>query len=113
KAKNITSAADLRGKKVGNWGFGNEFELFAAMTKSGINPGKDVQLVQQQLDMKALLSGDIAAAQAMVYNEYAQVLEANNPKTGQLYQPADFNTINWNDVGTAMLHDAIWAQTEK
>jgi len=113
KTKNITAPPELKGKKVGNWGFGNEFELFAGMTKAGLSPGKDVQLVQQQFDMKALLSGDIDAAQAMVYNEYAQVLEAANPKTGQLYQPADFNAINWNDVGTAMLQDAIWAQTDK
>jgi NitT/TauT family transport system substrate-binding protein len=113
KSKNITSPSELKGKKVGNWGFGNEFELFAGMTKAGLSPGKDVQLVQQQFDMKALLSGDIDAAQAMVYNEYAQVLEASNPKTGQLYQPGDLNAINWNDVGTAMLQDAIWAQTDK
>ena len=63
--------------------------------------------------MQALLNGDIDAAQAMSYNEYAQVLEAKNPATGQLYQPADFNVINWNDAGTAMLQDAIWANTEK
>jgi NitT/TauT family transport system substrate-binding protein len=113
KSKNITTPVDLKGKKVGNWGFGNEFELFAGMTKAGLNPGKDVQLVQQQFDMKALLSGDIDAAQAMIYNEYPQVLEATNPATGKLYQPSDFNTINWNDVGTAMLQDAIWAQTDK
>jgi NitT/TauT family transport system substrate-binding protein len=113
KSKNITTPADLKGKKVGNWGFGNEFELFAGMTKAGLNPGKDVTLVQQQFDMKALLSGDIDAAQAMIYNEYPQVLEATNPATGQLYQPRDFNTISWNDVGTAMLQDAIWAQTDK
>ena len=31
----IESVADLKGKKVGNWGFGNEFELFAGMTKAG------------------------------------------------------------------------------
>ncbi len=113
KNKNITAPADLKGKKVGNWGFGNEFELFAGMGKAGLNPGKDVSLVQQQFDMKALLSGDIDAAQAMIYNEYAQVLEADNPTTGKLYQPGDFNTINWNDVGTAMLQDAIWARTDK
>ena len=29
---NIKAPADLKGKKVGNWGFGNEFELFAGMT---------------------------------------------------------------------------------
>jgi NitT/TauT family transport system substrate-binding protein len=113
KKENITKAADLRGKKVGNWGFGNEFELFAGMTKAGLNPGKDVTLVQQQFDMQALLKGDIDAAQAMDYNEFAQVLEAKNPATGKLYQPSDFNAINWNDEGTAMLQDAIWASTEK
>ncbi len=110
--KGIASPADLRGKKVGNWGFGNEFELFAGMTQAGIAPG-DVTLVQQQFDMQALLSGEIDAAQAMSYNEYAQVLEATNPATGQLYQPSDFNVINWNDAGTAMLQDAIWANTER
>jgi NitT/TauT family transport system substrate-binding protein len=113
KDKNITKAADLKGKKVGNWGFGNEFELFAGMTKAGLDPGKDVTLVQQQFDMQALLKGDIDAAQAMDYNEYAQVLEATNPKTGKLYQPEDFNLISWQDEGTAMLQDAIWANTEK
>jgi NitT/TauT family transport system substrate-binding protein len=113
KDKNITKAADLKGKKVGNWGFGNEFELFGGITKAGLNPGKDVTLVQQQFDMQALLKGDIDAAQAMTYNEYAQVLEAENPKTGKLYTAEDFNAINWNTEGTAMLQDAIWANTEK
>ena len=82
------------------------------MTEAGITPS-DVTLVQQQFDMQALLSGEIDAAQAMSYNEYAQVLEAQNPATGQLYQPADFNVLSWNDVGTAMLQDAIWANTER
>ena len=35
KDKGINGVADLRGKKVGNWGFGNEFELFAGMTGAG------------------------------------------------------------------------------
>jgi NitT/TauT family transport system substrate-binding protein len=113
KDKNITDPAQLKGKTVGDWGFGNEYELFAGMTKSGLNPGKDVKIVQQQFDMNAFLAGDIDAAQAMIYNEYAQVLEAKNPKTGKLYQPSDLNKIDWNNVGTAMLQDAIWANTTK
>ena len=111
--KDITSAADLEGKKVGNWGFGNEFELFAGITESGLDPAADVTLVQQNFDMSALLAGDIDAAQAMTYNEYAQVLETVNPATGELYTADDFNVINWNDEGTAMLQDAIWANTER
>jgi NitT/TauT family transport system substrate-binding protein len=111
--KGITTAADLKGKKVGNWGFGNEFELFAGMTAAGLTPATDVTLVQQQFDMQALLSGEIDAAQAMSYNEYAQVLEATDPATGQLYQPSDFSVIDWNVTGTAMLQDAIWASTQR
>ncbi|MDX6739250.1 ABC transporter substrate-binding protein [Actinocorallia sp. A-T 12471] len=109
----IKTPADLKGKKVGNWGFGNEYELFAALTKAGLDPGKDVELVQQQFDMQALLRGDIDAAQAMSYNEYAQLLEAENPKTKKPYQASDFTVLDWNEVGTAMLQDAVWASTER
>lgn len=112
KDKNITKPADLKGKAVGSWGFGNEWELFAGMQDAGVGVG-DINLVQQAFDMNAFLAGDIDAAQAMTYNEYAQVLETVNPETGELYTPDDLNVIDWNDVGTAMLQDAIWAQTEK
>ena len=109
KDKNITSAADFAGKNIGNWGYGNEFEIFAALTKAGLDPAKDVTLVQQQFDMAGLLSGDIDAAEAMTYNEYAQVLEAINPDTGALYTADDFNVVSYEDEGVGMLQDAIWA----
>jgi len=101
----ITSPADWEGKIVGNWGFGNEFELTAAIEQAGVEVG---ELVAQNFDMEALLNRDIDAAEAMTYNEYAQVLEATNPDTGELYQPEDLNVIDFNDVGTAMLQDSIW-----
>ncbi|GAA2526427.1 ABC transporter substrate-binding protein [Rarobacter incanus] len=113
KNKQIKTAADLKGKKVGSWGYGNEWELFAGMQKAGIDTTKDIDLVQQAFDMNAFLSGDIDAAQAMTYNEYAQVLETKNPDTGKLYTADDLNVINWNDEGTAMLQDAIWADSDK
>ncbi|MEV6812454.1 ABC transporter substrate-binding protein [Micromonospora sp. NPDC051296] len=110
---NIKTPADFRGKKVGNWGFGNEFELFAGMTAAGLDPGKDVTLVQQQFDMQALLKKEIDVAQAMSYNEYAQLLEATNPATGKLYTPTDFTVIDWKTVGSSMLQDSVWASTER
>ena len=109
KDKNITTPADFKGKKIGNWGYGNEFEIFAALTKAGLDPAKDVTLVQQQFDMAGLLAGDIDAAEAMTYNEYAQVLEAVNPATGALYTPEDFNVVSYEAEGVGMLQDAIWA----
>jgi NitT/TauT family transport system substrate-binding protein len=112
KDKGITSPADLAGKQVGSWGYGNEWELFAGMQKDGVALS-DISLVQQLFDMNGFLAGDIDAAQAMTYNEYAQVLETVNPDTGELYTPDDLNVISWNDVGTAMLQDAIWADADK
>ncbi|MET1006958.1 MAG: ABC transporter substrate-binding protein [Propionibacteriaceae bacterium] len=112
KDKGITTPAQFAGKNIGSWGFGNEWELFAGMQKNGVNV-KDIKLITQAFDMNGFLDGDIDAAQAMTYNEYAQVLETKNPKTGQLYQPSDLNVINWNDIGTAMLQDAIWANSDK
>ena len=109
----VTSSADFAGKKIGNWGFGNEFEIFAALTKAGIDPATGVELVQQQFDMAGLLAGDIDVAQAMTYNEYAQVLEAINPDTGALYTPEDFNVVSYEDEGVGMLQDAIWANADK
>ena len=113
KDKNITKSADFKGRKIGNWGFGNEYEIFAALSKNSLDPAKDVTLVAQQFDMKALLSGDIDAAEAMTYNEYAQVLEAKNPKTGNLYAPDDLNVVSYNTEGVGMLQDAVWADGKK
>ena len=59
--------------------------------------------------MTAFLNGEIDAAQAMIYNEYAQVLEAKNPATGELYKPEDMDVISMESAGTAMLQDAIFA----
>ncbi len=106
----VATVADMKGKKIGTWGFGNEHELFAAMRKEGIDPNNkdDVTVVQQSFDMLALLNRELDAAEAMTYNEYAQVLEAENPDTGELYQPEDLVVINFNDVGTAMLQDHVF-----
>lgn len=109
----ITSPEDFAGHTIGNWGFGNEYEIFAALTQAGLDPATDVELVQQQFDMVGLLQGDIDAAEAMTYNEYAQVLEAVNPDTGELYQPEDFNVVSYEDAGVGMLQDAIWADGER
>ncbi len=108
----IDSVADFEGKKIGSWGFGNEWEIFAAMAAEGLD-SKSVEIVTQDFNMNAFLQGDIDAAQAMTYNEYAQVLETVNPDTDELYQPEDFNVISYEDTEGAMLQDAIWADTER
>jgi NitT/TauT family transport system substrate-binding protein len=108
----IESVADFEGKRIGSWGFGNEWEIFAAMADEGLD-STTVSITTQDFSMNALLDGDVDAAQAMTYNEWAQVLETIDPDTGELYQPDDFNVISYQETSGAMLQDAIWADTER
>jgi len=110
KSSGIDSIAKMKGKKVGNWLGGNEFELFAALTKNGINPQNkdDVEIVQQPFDMNLFLQKQIDSASAMTYNELAQVLEAKDDG-GKLHTLGELNVIKMQDVGTGMLEDGIFS----
>jgi NitT/TauT family transport system substrate-binding protein len=108
----IETIEDLRGTKVGSWGFGNELILYAALRGAGIEPNVDAEIVQQPFDVSMLLRSEVDSIQAKTYNEYAQLLEATNPDTGELYQPEDFNAINLNELGYDSLEDAVYARDE-
>jgi len=116
KDSGIDTIPKMKGKKVGVWCCGNQPELFAALTKNGINPAKksQVTIVNQPFDMNLFLQKKIDAAAAMTYNELAQVLETKNPATGKLYQLSDLNVFKMASpaVGTGMLEDNIFT-TEK
>ena len=110
--KGVPTVADFEGKRIGSWGFGNEWEIFAAMAAEGLD-ASTVSITTQDFSMNALLDGDVDAAQAMTYNEWAQILEVVNPATGKLYQPEDFDVVSYEDTDGAMLQDAIWADTAR
>jgi NitT/TauT family transport system substrate-binding protein len=114
KSSGINTVAKMKGKKVGNWLGGNEFELFAALSRAGMDPvhNKNVTIVKQPFDMNLFLKKQIDAASAMTYNELAQVLESKNPKTGKLYKLSDLNVIKMDKIGTGMLEDGVFT-TEK
>jgi NitT/TauT family transport system substrate-binding protein len=108
--KGITSVADWAGKTVGVWPAGNEYEMTAAIEQAGITD--QVNRVDNFFNMVPFVQGEQDVAAAMIYNELAQVLEVPNPATGELYQLDDLSIIDFKDVGTAMLQDAIWAREE-
>lgn len=112
KGDGIESVADFEGKRIGSWGFGNEWEIFAAMAADDLD-ASSVSITTQDFSMNALLDRDVDAAQAMTYNEWAQILEVVNPETGELYQPEDFDVISYEDTEGAMLQDALWADTAR
>jgi len=108
KDSGIDNIKELEGKKVGVWLGGNEHKLFAALTKNGLNPQQDTQIVAQPFDMNLFLNREVDAAAAMTYNELAQVLESENPDTGELYQLDDLNVMKMSDLGTGALEDGVF-----
>ena len=102
----------LEGKKVGVWLGGNEHKLFAALTKNGIDPDSDVEIVAQPFDMNLFLNREVDAAAAMTYNELAQVLEQENPDTGELYTLEDLNVFLMSDLGTGALEDGVFVRAD-
>ncbi len=112
KDTGIDSIAHLRGKRVGVWLGGSEFEQYAALQKNGIDPKKksDVAIVAQPFDMNLFLQRQIDAASAMTYNELAQVLEQKNPKTGKLHSVNELNVFKMEDAGTGMLEDGVFTR---
>ena len=114
KDSGINSIAKMKGKKVGNWLLGNEYELFAALVRAGMDPAHNsgVTIVKQPFTMDLFMNRQVDSASAMTYNELAQVLETKNPKTGNLTKPSELNVIKMQDIGTGMLEDGIFT-TEK
>ena len=111
----LTSFDDLGGRVVGVWCCGNQYPTFAALTKAGfdVEDPDDVTIAQQAFDMNAFLAREIDAASAMTYNELAQVLEVVGPN-GEfpVHTLDDLNVLDFNEYGTAMLEDGIFARAD-
>jgi NitT/TauT family transport system substrate-binding protein len=110
KDTGLDSIAKLKDKKVANWLGGNEFEVFAALAKYGMDPAHNngVKIVQEPFTMDFFMKRQANAASAMTYNELAQVLETKNPRTGKLTTLNDLNVISMQSVGTSMLEDNVF-----
>lgn len=105
KEAGINSPADLKGKKVGNWMGGNEFEILALFDKYKFDPNKDLEFAKQGFTMDLFFTGEVDAASAMTYNEFQMVLEQGIPES-------DLNVIDMNAEGVAMLEDNLFANKE-
>ncbi|MFC5470114.1 ABC transporter substrate-binding protein [Cohnella suwonensis] len=105
KSAGINGPADMKGKKIGNWMGGNEFELLALFDKHKLDPNKDLNFTKQGFTMDQFLTGEIDAASAMTYNEYQVAIESG-------VKAEDMNVIDMNAEGVAMLEDNLFANKD-
>jgi len=105
KTANITRPEDLKGKNVGVWYGGNEFEFLALMDKLKFDPDKDMNVIKQGFTMDPFLAGQMDAASAMTYNEYQIVLESG-------VKAEDLNVINYTQEGVGMLEDNLFTSED-
>ena len=91
--------------KVGNWGLGNEYEIFALLTKYG----QENKFISQAFDMDGFDDGSITLASAMTYNELGLV---KNSYEGGYGYGDKVGIIDMNDEGVAMLEDNLFCTKE-
>ena len=87
--------------KVGNWGLGNEYEIFALLTKYG----QENKFLSQAFDMDGFDDDSITLASAMTYNELGLV--KNSYEGGYGYGDT-VDIIDMNNEGVAMLEDNLF-----
>jgi len=100
KSSGINGPQDFKGKKVGIWYGGDEYEFFALMQKVGLDPKKDVQLFEQGFTMDSFLKHDYQVAMVTTFNEL-NVIRLSGVSDDQL------TIVNPSDYGISIPHGAL------
>lgn len=90
---------------IGNWGLGNEYEVYAALQKYGL----EKKYVVQDFTMDSFDDGTISLASAMTYNELGLV---KNSYDGGYGYGDKVGIVDFNTEGVAMLEDNIFCTKE-
>jgi len=104
KTSGIRSTADFKGKRIGVWYSGNQYQFLAWMAKLGYNPNRDMTVIHQGFEVNTFLSHQLDVASAMTYNELGVILESG-VKMSQL------NVFDYGAAGVSMLEDGIYARS--
>ena len=104
KDRGVNSTADLKGKNLGVWYYGNEYPFLSWMNKLGLatdGSSNGVTVFKQGWDILPLTQGDADCVSTMVYNEYWQVLAEG-------LKPEELTVFKYEDEGVATLEDGLY-----
>src|SRR5499427_1797165 len=105
----IKTPADLKGKTIGVWFFGNEYPFLSWMSKlkykTDGSPG-GVKMLKQGFNVDPLIQKQAECISTMTYNEYWQVIDAG-------YKPSQLVVFKSEDQGVATMEDGLYALESK
>jgi NitT/TauT family transport system substrate-binding protein len=105
----IKTPADLKGRTLGVWFYGNEYPFLNWMGKLGYktdgSPG-GVKVLQQAFNVDPLIQKQADCISTMTYNEYWQVIDAG-------YTPEQRVVFKYEDQGVATLEDGLYVMEDK
>lgn len=103
KDAGIRQLADLEGRKVGLWGGDFDIPPHSVFNQQGLK----VQPVPQSATVNLFLRGGVAAAAAMLYNEYHTILNAGlNPDELMVF-PLKEHGANYPEDGVYVLQETL------
>src|SRR5581483_9322539 len=105
----IKTPADLKGRTLGVWFFGNEYPFMSWMAKLGYKTDGSaggVKVLKQGFNVDPLLQKQADCISTMTYNEYLQVLDAG-------YKPNQLVVFKYEDEGVATLEDGLYVMQDK
>ena len=109
KETGIASPADLKGKTLGVWFYGNEYPFMAWMSKLGYKTDGSaggVKVIKQGFNVDPIIQKQAACISTMTYNEYWQVIDAG-------IKADDLVTFKYADQGVATMEDGLYTTEAK
>ena len=105
----IKKPADLKGKTIGVWFFGNEYPFLSWMSKLKLKTDGSpagVKMLKQGFNVDPLIQKQAECISTMTYNEYWQVIDAG-------YKPSQLVVFKYEDQGVATMEDGLYALESK
>jgi len=109
KSSGVATPADLKGKTLGVWFYGNEYPFLSWMAKLGIptdGSAQGVKVLKQGFNVDPLLQKQADCISTMTYNEYWQVIDGGIPADRLV-------VFKYEDQGVATMEDGLYALESK
>jgi NitT/TauT family transport system substrate-binding protein len=105
----IKTPADLKGRTLGVWFFGNEYPFMSWMAKLGYktdSTADGVKVLKQGFNVDPLLQKQADCISTMTYNEYWQVIDGGIPADKLV-------VFKYEDQGVATMEDGLYVLEAK